>query len=344
MHMSDALLSPQVGGAMWAAAGSGIVYSASKIRKSVAEKKIPLMGVMGAFVFAAQMINFSIPGTGSSGHLGGGMILSIVLGPHGAFLVMASILTVQALFFADGGILALGSNIFNLGFFPSFIAYPLVYRIIAGKSRSSLRIYTGSILSALLGLQLGALFVVLQTLLSGISDLPFKGFLLTMLPIHLAIGLVEGVVTAIVVSFIMKAEPDIMDGSPGETGKSSGKKLVAGIGAAALIIGVFLSWFASSNPDGLEWSVGRVAGKEELEVPERGVYRFLHGIQEQLAILPGYGFRTGEGGKGSEPPGEETIAEGVDGGTSLSGVVGAGIVLLLISVFGFLIKKRSSAG
>ncbi len=76
---------------------------------------IPLMGVLGAFIFAAQMINFTIPGTGSSGHLGGGMILAILLGPHAAFLVMASVLTVQALFFADGGLLALGCNIWNLG-------------------------------------------------------------------------------------------------------------------------------------------------------------------------------------------------------------------------------------
>ena len=90
------------------------------------------MGVAGAFVFAAQMLNFAIPGTGSSGHLGGALLLAILLGPEAAFLVMASILAVQALFFADGGLLALGCNIFNLGFFPAFVAYPLVYRRIVG--------------------------------------------------------------------------------------------------------------------------------------------------------------------------------------------------------------------
>ena len=90
------------------------------------------MGVLGAFIFAAQMINFTIPATGSSGHLGGGMILSILLGPYAAFLVMASVLVVQALFFGDGGLLALGCNIFNLGFWPCFIVYPLIYKKIAG--------------------------------------------------------------------------------------------------------------------------------------------------------------------------------------------------------------------
>ncbi len=128
MHMADALLSPAVGGAMWAATGVTVAYSARKVRNELDESKIPLMGVAGAFVFAAQMLTFAIPGTGSSGHLGGALILAILLGPEAAFLVMASILAVQALFFADGGLLALGANIFNLGFFPAFIAYPLIYR------------------------------------------------------------------------------------------------------------------------------------------------------------------------------------------------------------------------
>ena len=113
-----------------------VAYSARKVREELDESKIPLMGVAGAFVFAAQMLNFTIPGTGSSGHLGGALILAILLGPEAAFLVMASVLTVQALFFADGGLLALGCNIFNLGFFPAFVAYPLVYRRIVGDGPS----------------------------------------------------------------------------------------------------------------------------------------------------------------------------------------------------------------
>src|SRR5210317_1754527 len=128
MHMADALLSPGIGGAMWAATAATTIYCARKVQNQLDDRKIPLMGVLGAFVFAAQMINFSIPGTGSSGHLGGGLLLAILLGPHAAFLTIASVLAVQALFFADGGLLALGSNIFNLGFFPCFIAYPLIYQ------------------------------------------------------------------------------------------------------------------------------------------------------------------------------------------------------------------------
>ncbi|MBE0604243.1 MAG: energy-coupling factor ABC transporter permease, partial [Deltaproteobacteria bacterium] len=201
MHMADALLSPAVGGAFWAGTAATIGYASKKLKEGQDDRKIPLMGVLGAFIFASQMINFTIPGTGSSGHLGGGMILAILLGPHAAFLVMASVLTVQALFFADGGLLALGCNIWNLGIYPCYIAYPLVYKPLAGDGGSPRRTFTASLASAVVALQLGAFSVVLQTLLSGKSELPFGAFVLMMQPIHLAIGIVEGLVTAGVVHY-----------------------------------------------------------------------------------------------------------------------------------------------
>src|SRR5574340_236299 len=144
MHMADALISPAVGGTMWAATAGLTAYSAKKLQKELDEHKVPLMGVLGAFIFAAQMINFTIPATGSSGHLGGGMILSILLGPYAAFLTIASVLMVQALFFADGGLLALGCNIFNLGFFPCFIAYPLIYKKLVGERPGPRTILAGA--------------------------------------------------------------------------------------------------------------------------------------------------------------------------------------------------------
>ena len=259
MHMADALISPAVGAAMWGATGVVVAYSARHVRSDLDESKIPLMGVAGAFVFAAQMVNFAIPGTGSSGHLGGALLLAILLGPEAAFLVMASILAVQALFFADGGLLALGCNIFNLGFFPAFVAYPLVYRKIVGDGPDlrTGRVFAGALLAAVVGLQLGALAVVLETTASGVSDLPFSTFLLLMQPIHLIIGVSEGLVTAVVVLFVYRAQPELLARTAARR-SLRGLRLwpvVFALAAAALVAGAGLARLASSRPDGLEWSI-----------------------------------------------------------------------------------------
>ena len=267
MHMADALISPAVGGTMWVASGATAAYCASRVRKTMDESRIPLMGIAGAFVFAAQMLNFTIPGTGSSGHLGGALILAILLGPEAAFLVMASILGVQALFFADGGLLALGANIFNLAFFPAFIAYPLIYKpmVGGGAKPSAWRITAGSIIAAVVGLQLGAFAVVLETTFSGVSALPFTTFITLMLPIHLAIGLVEGLVTAAVVLFVRQAQPELLTRTAERRPLSgvSVKPVLIGLAVAAVLAGAVVSSFASSNADGLEWSIAKVTGTEE---------------------------------------------------------------------------------
>jgi cobalt/nickel transport system permease protein len=127
MHMAEALLSPALGVAKWIASGATLAGCSRRVRADGRDYLVPLMGVLGAFVFAAQMVNFTIPGTGSSGHIGDELLLAILLGPAAAFVAIASVLTVHALFFADGGLLALGANIFNLGVFPCFIAFPWVY-------------------------------------------------------------------------------------------------------------------------------------------------------------------------------------------------------------------------
>lgn len=343
MHMADALLSPPVGGAMWAATAAATVYCARKVRAEMDPARVPLMGVSGAFVFAAQMLNFTIPGTGASGHLGGGLLLAILLGPHAAFLVMASVLTVQALFFADGGLLALGANIFNLGFFPAFIAYPLIYRPIvgAGANPSRVRLLTGSVLAAVVGLQLGSLAVVLETVLSGISDLPFTAFALLMQPIHLAIGIVEGLVTGAVVLFVARVQPDLLEGAHGrELRSGSGlKSVLMGLAIAAFVSGVAVSWFASAQPDGLEWAIERVAGTAEKDGAESGIHRDAAAVQEETSLLPDYGFKSG--GKAT-PRDAKPAWPSPDAGTSTAGAVGAVITLLFAGVAGFVLSRKRS--
>jgi cobalt/nickel transport system permease protein len=336
MHMADALISPAVGGTMWAVSAATVAYCSRKVKENLDERKVPLMGVLGAFVFAAMMINFTIPGTGSSGHLGGGLLLAVLLGPHAAFLVIASILVVQALFFADGGLLALGCNIFNMGFFPAFIAYPLIYRRIVKARISTFKLTLGSILAAVIGLQLGAFSVVLETTCSGITALPFSTFALLMQPIHLAIGLVEGAVTASIISFIWKANPQILEGHVAESspGMVPARYIVAALLIGALLTGGFISWFASANPDGLEWATARVAGTTELASSE-GIHSLMAKIQKKTSFLPDYSFA----GSSAEASPSPAVDEGRLG-TTVSGIAGGLITLTLAFLAGLILKRR----
>jgi len=235
--MSDDLISPAVGIAMCAVSAVAIAYSVKKSVKGecFSKEKLPMMAVMSAFIFAAQMVNFAIPQTGSSGHITGGILLAAMIGAFPALLSMSLVLVVQCLFFADGGLLALGCNIFNLGVIPCLIVYPLVFEPLAKRNMA-----LASVLSVVLGLQLGALGVVLQTYASGIAGLPFAAFAASMLPIHLAIGALEGVATAVVLYFAYAVHA---------------KKAALAFALMALLFGGVLSQFASQAPDGLEWSI-----------------------------------------------------------------------------------------
>jgi len=334
--MADALLSPAVGGAMWAGSLGTLIYCAKKLKEKMDEKMIPLMGILGAFIFAGQMINFTIPVTGSSGHIGGGMILTILLGPYAAFLVIASVLVIQALFFADGGLLALGANIWNMGIYPAFIAYPLIYKAIVKKNASNKAITIASVLSVVIGLQLGALSVVLETKSSGITELPFGTFLLLMQPIHLAIGLIEGFVTAGIVIYVRSLRPDIVDDLEGVKALSTGgslKKVIIVLGILAVITGSAFSWFASTHPDGLEWSIEKIYGKPEIPDQANAIKDNIAKLQEKTAVLPDYSFPS----KGEEEK-KTPLWPAFDTGTSVSGLIGGIMVLGLIILFGVVIK------
>jgi len=289
MHMADALISPAVGGVMLAVSAGAIGYSVKKVKEDLDEKKVPIMGVMGAFVFAGQMINFTIPATGSSGHIGGGILLAALLGPYAAFLVLSAVLMIQALFFADGGLLALGCNMINIGFFACFIAYPFLYKPVINKAFTTRNITIASIIAVIIGLQLGSFFVVIETLISGVTELPFRSFLLMMQPIHLAIGLVEGVATAAVLCFLYRCSPSLLDG--GEKKEKSGvvskKYIIAIIIVITLITGGIVSIFASDNPDGLEWSIEGILGASKLEV-NGSAHDSASKIQVNTAFFPDY--------------------------------------------------------
>jgi cobalt/nickel transport system permease protein len=335
--MSDALLSPAVGGVLWLASATTLAHCSRHLQRTVDERRVPLMGVLGAFLFAAQMINFAIPGTGSSGHLGGGLLLAILLGPHAAVLVMASVLIVQALFFADGGLLALGCNIFNLGVIPAFVGYP-VYRLLAGTNGGATRATAATAAAAVLSLLLGASAVVLETVASGVSALPLGTFVLFMLPIHLAIGLVEGAVTAAIVGFVRRTRPDVLVDTRANVRPLRG--FAAAALFAALAIGGIGAWYASGDPDGLEWSLARVAGEAPATAPGSSMHEMLARLQSRVAILPDYGFASPIGV--AEAAQTTASAEGVRLGTSVSGIAGSVLSLCLALLAGFALRRMPS--
>ncbi|MCQ2523420.1 MAG: energy-coupling factor ABC transporter permease [Lachnospiraceae bacterium] len=333
MHMADALVTAPVAATMYGMSGITAGYSVHKVRLENNAKKIPVMGIMGAFVFATQMINFTIPGTGSSGHLCGGMLLSALLGPFAGFLTMIGVLLVQCLLFADGGILALGCNVWNMAFYGCFLGALLIWRPAMKRGATKAKILFASIAGCVLTLQLGAFSVTIETLLSGITELPFKTFLLAMQPIHLAIGLVEGLITGAVLCFVHEARPELLwevNEENKKEGRFSFETTMIILLVASLVIGGIVSLFASSYPDGLEWSMERITGSTELEAAG-AVYETADSIVSATALLPDYAFK-----------GTESAL-----GTTFSGIVGA-LIVLGVSVgvcylFRFFKKKEKAS-
>ena len=348
MHMADALLAPAVAATMYVASGAAAGVSIHKLKKDDEPQKLPTMAVTAALVFAGQMINYTIPGTGSSGHMCGGMLLSALLGPQAGFLSMIVILAIQCLFFADGGLMALGANVWNMAFYGCFVGYYLIWRPIMrsrwfgeGKGAQRARIIAASIIGCVVTLQLGAFSVVLETSLSGITELPFGAFVALMQPIHLAIGLVEGLITSAVLVFVFESRPELLrevDASEGQ-GKRSLKATIAILAVVVLIVGGGLSLLASGNPDGLEWALfgnaeGGYAENMGLDEEDFGVSSAAAdtagSIQESTSFLPDYAF-----------PGSDSAA-----GTTVSGIVGsamvAGAALLICLAGGFFRKKKTA--
>ena len=324
MHMADAFLSPPVAGTMYACSGATLAHSVRVLKREDNESRIPVMGVMGAFVFAAQMINFTIPGTGSSGHLAGGMLLAAIVGPEAAFLTMCAVLSIQCLLFADGGLLALGANIWNMAFYGCFLGGKL-WQLVMKGGISKKRIVSASLLGAVLSMQLGAFSVSLETAISGVTPLPFTAFLLLMQPIHLAIGLGEGLITAAVLLFVFEARPSLLQNSLPSAARA--EKLSAGrfFGLAllaSLLTAGGLSLFASAFPDGLEWSVLRLTGSTEPESVETPLHRLAAAVQDFTARFPDY-----------------SLGEGVVG-SSAAGILGALAVLLTVARFANQLRRR----
>jgi len=243
LHIPDGFLSLTISIVFWIVTAFIVSLAVKHSQQTLKQRQIPLMGIMAAFLFAAQMINFPVAG-GTSGHLLGGALAAIILGPWPGMLVMTSVIGLQALLFQDGGLIVMGANIFNMGLMTSAIGYGL-YAIFQNKSR---KIQLGTIaVASWLSVIASALFTSLQLWLSGVS--PARIVFPAMLSVHTLIGIGEALISVAAFSFILQVRPDLIKQTIPAKSNNLGW---AAIGILITIAVVLLSPFASANPDGLE--------------------------------------------------------------------------------------------
>jgi len=247
MHIPDGFLSVVVAIIMWIVAIATVAYALKRVGQELHERQVPLMGVLAACIFAGQMLNFSVTG-GTSGHLLGAALATILLGPWPAVLVLTCVVSVQALLFQDGGLLALGTNIFNMAIVGVFVAqftYITIQRLASGRRGG---LYVGGFGAGWLSIFIASLACALELALSGTS--PANVAVPAMGGIHALIGIGEGLITLGALAFITAARPDLVRPSAPQ---QAGNRLVWIGGLLIAILLAIASPLASAHPDGLEW-------------------------------------------------------------------------------------------
>ena len=207
MHIPDGFLSHSINAATFLISSGACAYGVKRVNRSFGEREVPLMGVTAAFIFAAQMLNFPVAG-GTSGHFLGAVFSSVLLGPWASLVIMTIVLVVQCLAFADGGLTALGSNIFNMGVIGALGGYGIFYTLYILFKKSRQGFFLALAISSWLSIVMGASAAAMELAISGTS--PLKITLPTMAGIHAIIGAGEAMITTAAVSLILKARPDLI--------------------------------------------------------------------------------------------------------------------------------------
>jgi cobalt/nickel transport system permease protein len=305
LHIPDGFLSLIIALIFWGITIVTVGIAISKTNKSLGEKQVPLMGIMAAFIFAAQMLNFPVAG-GTSGHFLGGALAAIVLGPWAGILVMTAVIAVQGLLFQDGGLLVMGANIFNMGLLTAMIGFGL-YRSVIGRNKGTRLVVAG--IAAWLAVVASAFVTALQLWLSGTTTLQIV--VPAMLGVHVLIGIGEAIITVAALSFIEQMRPDLLNEKA--TSAKGGRGWVLA-GVVVSLFAVLLSPLASADPDGLE-RVAEDVGFLQL------------GQSASYQILPDY----------TVPfMGETTLS------TIVAGAVGALVLLGLMVVLGGLLRRKKA--
>jgi cobalt/nickel transport system permease protein len=310
MHIPDGFLSVPVALILWSLSAIILGYALRRANRDLGERQVPLMGVLAAAIFAGQMLNFSVTG-GTSGHLLGAALATILLGPWAAVLVMTTVVSVQALIFQDGGLLALGGNIFNMSVIGVSVSYMVYHSIkkLTGNRRQS--VFLGGFAAAWLSIVVASLACAIELAASGTS--PANIAIPAMGGIHMLIGIGEGSITVGALAFLQAARPDLLQAGAVRTVRG-GLVWVFGLGIALLL--AVASPLASAHPDGLEWVAEQ---KGFLEAAKGPVYK----------IIPDYAM-----------PGISNSATA----TILAGVLGTLLVFGLALAIAYLRRQRRSAG
>ncbi len=269
MHIPDGFLDTKTALLTGVLAAGGLGYALYHTRKTLTPRKVPLLGLSAAFVFAAQMINFPVAG-GTSGHLLGGVLTAALLGPSAAVIVLSAVLIVQCFAFADGGITALGANIFNMGILGSAVS-GLLYLLLARGFRS----LTGRIFAAIVAAWVSVLLASIACAgeLASSGTVAWNIAFPAMAGVHALIGIGEGVITALVLTAIASVRPELVLQKTGAEGAGQNLSLkpvlIFGL-VGALGIALFVSPFACSWPDGLD-KAAETLGFKEKETEHRAV-------------------------------------------------------------------------
>jgi cobalt/nickel transport system permease protein len=341
MHMANELLSVPVAAGTTAIAAGALGIICKKVKQVIAADKLALMGILGAFVFAGQMVNFQLPAMpGTSGHMIGAVLLAIILGPHLGAIVISSVVIVQCLIFQDGGLLALGCNIINMGIVPSYLGY-FLYKMVTVGQFSALRVYIGAMLACLISVEAGAILVPIEAALSGVLAVPFWTFLITMLGVHFLVGLIEGLITVAVLGYLQQVRPDVVVNSlPGKI-RLSRNILLATLAASSVVIGAGLSLLASDYPDGLEWSYAERPDQPEFKAVvsnKDARVTAVDDFQTKYTPLPDYSVRSSHLGQVAEQKTDPWI-----GWTSFAGVAGSGMTMTLIWLVAWVLRKKQTS-
>ncbi|GAP46751.1 ABC-type cobalt transport system [Streptomyces azureus] len=340
VHVPDGFINAPTSAATGVIAAGAVAVSLRGARRELDERTAPLAGLVAAFIFAVQMLNFPVA-AGTSGHLLGGALAAILVGPYTGVLCVSVVLLMQGILFADGGLTALGVNITNMAIVTTVVAYALFRGLVKVLPRSRRSVTVASFVAALVSVPAAALAFTLMYAVGGTTDVSIGKVATAMVGVHVLIGIGEAVITALTVGSVIAVRPDLVYGARGLTQKlklrvngelvdappaepepapvaarTSHRKVWAAGLVASLVLAGFVSFYASADPDGLE----KVAADHGIDKKAEE-----HAVAD--SPLADYGVEDVDGAR-------------LSGG--LAGVIGVGVTVVAGSAVFWAVRRRRS--